>query len=109
MAPKLFLDDSSISTSVVSDESLVSETSFDISFETSSDSSNSSEPPKFSSTSIEASFTNTLSSILISSAADAAPTKDIKQNNIKIIKIELIILVLIKCPPFFNNNILKPI
>jgi hypothetical protein len=53
--------------------------------------------------SIEASYlTNSLFEV---SSAEAAPTKDIKQNNIKIIKIELIILVLIKCPPSFNKLI----
>ena len=53
--------------------------------------------------SIEASCDAILSSII--SSAEAVPSKDIKQNNIKIIKIELIILVLIKCPPSFNKLI----
>ena len=106
-APGTSFDELPVITSsdVSSAESSAFEISFDISFE--SEAELKSEISCRLEFSVDISIVSSYDIISLSeiSSAEAVPTKDIKQNNIKIIKIELIILVLIKCPPFFNKLI----
>ena len=106
-APSLSFDELPLTSSKdeSSAESSTFEISFDISFE--SEAELRSEISCRLEFSVDISIVSSYDIISLSeiSSAEAVPTKDIKQNNIKIIKIELIILVLIKCPPFFNKLI----